>query len=31
MRASVSAGAYSAIGANFTTVSVGYNYSWRRQ
>jgi hypothetical protein len=31
LRASISAGAYSAIGANFTTVAVGYNYSWRRQ
>lgn len=30
LRASVSQGAYTTIGADFTSVAVGYNYGWRR-
>jgi hypothetical protein len=30
VRASVSRGAYTTIGADFTSVAVGYNYGWRR-
>jgi hypothetical protein len=30
LRASVSDGAYSTIGADFTSVAVGYNYAWSR-
>jgi hypothetical protein len=30
IRASVSKGAYTTIGANFTSVAVGYNYAWTR-
>ena len=30
IRASVSRGAYTTIGADFTSVAVGYNYAWVR-
>ena len=30
IRASVSRGAYTTIGAAFTSISVGYNYAWAR-
>jgi hypothetical protein len=30
IRASVSKGAYTTIGANFTSIAVGYNYAWAR-
>jgi hypothetical protein len=30
LRAAVSTGAYSTIGADFTTIAVGYNYAWTR-
>ena len=31
IRASISRGAYTTIGADFTTVSVGYNFAWMRK
>jgi hypothetical protein len=30
IRASVSRGAYTTIGADFTSIAVGYNYAWAR-
>ena len=31
IRASVSRGAYTTVGADFTSIAVGYNYAWARQ
>jgi hypothetical protein len=31
VRASVSRGAYTTVGADFTSIAVGYNYAWARQ